>query len=62
MAVTRFHSLLKAKLQEVISDATEAISCGLPSDYSSYKESVGYIRGLNDALRVCEDIERDLDK
>lgn len=61
MAFTRFHNLLRARLNEVIAEAGAAITCGQPTDWATYKECVGYIRGLNDALRVCEDIEKDLD-
>lgn len=47
---------------ETISTHSEAICSGQPQDYPSYRDNVGYIRGLNDALRACEDIERDLDQ
>ncbi len=61
MAVSRFHRLLEAKVKEVIEGESIRISNGQPPDWASYRESVGYIRGLTDALRLCEDVEKDLD-
>jgi hypothetical protein len=60
-AKTRFHSLLEAKIQETISIEATSIIGGEALDFAGYKWMAGYIRGLNDAIRICEDIERDLD-
>ena len=49
-------------MQKVIEEYKESIIGGQAADYSSYRECVGYIRGLNDALRLCDDIEGDLDR
>ena len=62
MAYSRFHNLLKERIQEVIADLSHSIISGQAVDYPSYRENVGYIRGLNDALRLCDDIEGDLDR
>jgi hypothetical protein len=61
VAKTRFHSRLEARIQEVLEGQIESLIGGEALDFASYKGTAGYIRGLNDALRICEDIERDLD-
>lgn len=61
MAVSRFHNLLRAKVEEKLVDIADSVCSGQLPDYPAYRDMVGYIRGLNDALRLCEDIERDLD-
>lgn len=61
MAVSRFHRLLEDRVREVVERESASLSSGQAPDYPSYKEMVGYIRGLSDALRLCEDIEKDLD-
>jgi hypothetical protein len=35
----------------------ESLVEGGASDYPKYKEIVGYVRGLKDALKYCEEIE-----
>jgi hypothetical protein len=62
MAYSRFHNLLKEKVQAAIKDTEASITGGHAADYSEYKYWVGYARGLNDALRLCDDIEGDLNK
>lgn len=57
---TRFHSLLEAKINEEIERHKEDISTGIVN-VSVYWRSVGVIEGLRGALRLCDDIERDLD-
>jgi hypothetical protein len=59
---TRFHSLLEKRIQQAISDHSEAIIGGQVPDFATYRDSVGYIRGLNDALKLCDEINEDLDK
>jgi hypothetical protein len=61
VAKTRFHARLHDRINEVLEGQIESIIGGEALDFASYKGMAGYIRGLNDALRICEDIERDLD-
>ena len=61
MVKTRFHTRLEVRINEVLEGQIESLIGGEALDYASYKGMTGYIRGLNDALRICEDIERDLD-
>jgi len=60
MAETRFHSMLKALILEVINSRMEEISRGVLVE--NYREQVGYCNGLRDALKYCEQVEQDFDK
>lgn len=62
MPNTRFHNLLEARVKEVIEAETAQIIGGLPSDFPAYREAVGYIRGLNAALLLCDQIEEEHSK
>jgi len=57
MAKTRFHALLEARIKEAVENRSISIAEGAAVDYAHYKENVGYIRGLQDALKFCDDIE-----
>jgi hypothetical protein len=59
MASSRFHNILRDKISKVILEYSESIIGGFAKDHADYRDACGYIRGLNDALRLCEDIERD---
>jgi len=61
-AKTRFHKLLEDRVAGVIADYSVSIIGGQAEDYARYRESCGYIRGLTDALKLCDDIEGDLDR
>ncbi len=62
MPKTRFHALLEKRVLEVIQDNADSIIGGQPHDYATYREAVGYVRGLRDALTLCDQINEDLDK
>ena len=62
MPKTRFHSLLEERVKEAIAANMDAICGGQPKDFPTYREQVGYIRGLNDALTLCDQLEEDLNK
>lgn len=62
MAFSRFHNLLREKINAAMEGHSASLICGQAKDYADYRDGCGYIRGLNDALRLCEDIEGDLNK
>ncbi len=62
MPKTRFHLLLEERVNEAIAANAAAIVGGQPKDFPTYREAVGYIRGLNDALTLCGQIEEDMNK
>lgn len=59
MAETRFHRTLKERVEAKILLMSETLSSGSAQDYASYRDTVGHIRGLRDALVVCQEIEED---
>ncbi len=61
MATTRFHVLLRAKVEEVINHTTSSLAHGDAKDYAWYLREVGYISGLRAALELCESIESEFD-
>lgn len=61
MAETRFHSLLKAKINERINELSTELSAGMAKDYANYQGYVRHIQGLSECLRLCEDVEAEFD-
>lgn len=61
MASSRLYRLLKERVEETIAQYSQSIIGGQAKDYADYRDACGYMRGLNDALNLCDDIERDLD-
>lgn len=59
MAETRFHSLLRVKIDEAVDARSGSMASGACTDYPSYRESVGYIKGLIDALNLADEIEKE---
>lgn len=62
MATSNFHRMLRAKVMEVLDTRTKQLIGGVPADYAAYREEVGYLRGLQDALVHAEDLEREPDE
>jgi hypothetical protein len=62
MPKTRFHLLLEERVKEAVEANCIALVGGQPKDFPTYREQVGYIRGLSDALTLCEQVEEDLNK
>ena len=59
MAETRFHALLKVQIEIAIQAMADSLTTGGSIDYANYRDGVGYIRGLRDALKACAEIEKD---
>ena len=57
MADTIFQ-VLKKKFEEDRLSAVESLASGGAKDFSQYKETAGYIRGLETCLRTVEDLSR----
>lgn len=62
MAETRFHTLLKARITGVAEGRAASLCSGAASDYAKYMYHVGYLEGLNDALKEAEEVERQFDR
>ena len=62
MAKTRFHGVLEEAVNEEIRKAEIDLAHGSASaDIAIYRYSVGYIAGLEAALRIADEIERKFD-
>lgn len=61
MAKTRFHALLEQKIAEAIENRSISVASGVCTEYANYRENVGYIKGLQAALALCDEIESELD-
>lgn len=58
----RLSRTLKARLQEEIDRQAVLIISGNAPDYASYKERIGELRGLRQAIHICDELEKDLAK
>lgn len=61
----RFHQVLCKRLGNVDPQGLLAVnefdlSTGEPKDYPTYRERVGFIAGLREALKVAEEIRKDI--
>lgn len=62
MANSLFGRMFSAKVAEVLEARAKEMTLGLCKDYPAYREEVGYIRGLKDALVFAEEVEREPDE
>lgn len=59
MASNLFHKKLLAKIEDQKLKRQEYLANGYASDYPNYREAVGYLQGLNDVIKLCDDIEQE---
>lgn len=59
MPVTRFHTLLREKIDKARAERIESISSTALPDYAAYRQEVGYLSGLVDALALCDEVEKE---
>tara|TARA_Y100000385_G_C12728050_1_gene481473 strand:- start:38 stop:235 length:198 start_codon:yes stop_codon:yes gene_type:complete len=50
--------VLKKKFEEDKASALEFVASGGAKDYAQYRETTGYIRGLDTCIRNVEDLSR----
>lgn len=62
MAETRFHTLLRVKVESAIENRSASIAAGEAADYPDYFKSVGYIQGLKESMELAKEVERDMDQ
>jgi len=49
---------MRKKLEFRRAELAAAISGGLASDWANYQRRVGVLEGIDEALQVCEDIDK----
>ena len=59
-AYSRHGRLLEERIEERITDLSNQLGQGSATDYPSYRQTVGQIQGLRDALKISEDADREL--
>ena len=59
MASNLFHKKLLSKIEDQIKVRSEILMTGGAADYAFYREAVGYIQGLVDVIKLCDDIEQE---
>jgi len=57
-----FQGRLKAKIEELKAEKQESVLRGQVQDYAKYREQVGYFDALQAILRICEEVESDMNK
>lgn len=57
MAKTRFQRKLEDRIKEAVEKRKLFLASGGAEDYPGYRESVGYLLGMQEALALCEEIE-----
>ena len=50
MSEAHYESVLRKLIEEEVSEVQHQLSQGVPTDYPSYRERVGMIRGLETAV------------
>jgi hypothetical protein len=53
-----FSAVLKRKVAEAYDQALDEVAAGVPGE--TYREQVGYLRGLRDVIKICEELEKDM--
>jgi hypothetical protein len=61
MAKSHYQNLLERKIKEAMDKRGNALVAGECDDYAAYKFEVGYLTGMNDALALAEEIEREME-
>lgn len=59
MALTRFHTFLREKIEEAIESRSGSMASGACTDYPHYRQQVGHIQGLLQALAFADEIENE---
>jgi hypothetical protein len=52
----------KKNLEDKRSHIGEMILSGQPTDWADYKRLVGVLQGIDEALRVCDDLEKEAEE
>lgn len=59
MAKTRQHSLLEKQIETHRREIMESVGSGACKDHADYRDQCGYLRGLEDALKMMDNISEE---
>lgn len=59
MAKTRLQGLLEKKIAVFRQETLESIGSGVCHDHGAYRDQCGYLRGLDDALKMLDDLSEE---
>lgn len=59
---TTFLVAWRERLQQVVTEAQAHIVEGRMKDFSEYRYSLGYIKGLDDALKLADEVTEKMQK
>lgn len=60
MPLSQFHNRLKAKIEAEVAKVGGEITSGRMTNHEVYRESVGYIRGMIDVLKLADEVEQEM--
>lgn len=60
MTTQLFEGLLQKHIAKAIDEESHALATGNPKDYAAYREVVGRIKGLNDAVGILKTVHDEL--
>lgn len=49
---------IRKRLESVRSERCEHLTSGAAKDWADYKHQAGFLEGIDEALRVCDEIEK----
>lgn len=52
---------LRGKLEKLMAEKTGMLAEGSASGFADYKLRIGEIRGLNEAIEICREAEKDME-
>lgn len=61
VAESYFSRILKDKLFTAINEMAMSLGRGEADSYDSYRQQVGFITGLQTAIDICNDLEKEKD-
>lgn len=59
-AHSRHGRLLEERIEEYILTLSSQLGSGAAVDYPAYRQAVGQLQGLRDALKISEDLDREI--
>ena len=61
MPQSHFQRLLVKRITDEVNRHLDGLAQGNAVDYAAYRDMVGYLRGLQDALALCADVEANME-